>query len=230
MACAWLVELDGAGAAPPAGMDVPAGAWSTVARMAATGFQSPVTSSMGRLFDAVAALAGVRAVVNYEGQAAIELEAACNGRSGVGRSGAGRGGAGRSGVGIGLGLGPRGPYPIAVAPGSDGFVLDPRETIAAVRDDVRARVDTGVIAARFHAAIAAGTERACRLAASARGIDTVVLSGGVFLNRRLLESTAAGLHAAGLRVLVPEKLPPGDGGISFGQAAVAAAQLRGSSS
>ena len=61
-------------------------------------------------------------------------------------------------------------------------------------------------------------------AASARGLELAVLSGGVFANRRLLEGTAARLSAAGLKVLVPERLPPGDGGIAYGQASVAAAQ------
>ena len=64
-------------------------------------------------------------------------------------------------------------------------------------------------------------------ASSARGLGTAVLSGGVFLNRRLLETTAGALRAAGLRVLVPERLPPGDGGIAYGQAVVAAARARG---
>ena len=82
-----------------------------------------------------------------------------------------------------------------------------------------------VIAARFHNGLAAGTARACALAAEQHGCALVVLSGGVFQNRRLLERTAALLEEAGLRVLVPERLPPNDGGISFGQAAVAAARM-----
>jgi hydrogenase maturation protein HypF len=83
----------------------------------------------------------------------------------------------------------------------------------------------GVIASRFHAGIAAATVTACAIAAASADTETVVLSGGVFQNRRLLEATTAGLHAIGLRVLAPERLPPGDGGLSFGQAAVAARQM-----
>jgi hydrogenase maturation protein HypF len=153
---------------------------------------------MGRLFDAVAALCGIRFEINYEGQAAIELEAACD-------------------------PGEKGAYAIALAE-SDGLLrIDPREAIASVIADLRAGTAPGTIATRFHTAVARATVDACARAASAAGADVVVLSGGVFQNRRLLEGAAAGLDAAGLRVLVPERLPPGDGGISYGQAAVAAA-------
>lgn len=83
-------------------------------------------------------------------------------------------------------------------------------------------VAPGVVSARFHRTVAATTAGACEEIAAAAGLGTVVLSGGVFQNRRLLEQTSTLLGAAGLRVLVPEQLPPNDGGISFGQAAVAA--------
>jgi hydrogenase maturation protein HypF len=90
--------------------------------------------------------------------------------------------------------------------------------------DLDLRVPIPTVAARFHAAVADATARACAAVAAHRGLDTVVWSGGVFQNRLLLERTAATLNAGGLRVLTPERLPPGDGGISFGQAAVAAAR------
>ena len=200
MACAWLREALGEDPPLPPTLagSVESRAWAQVTGLLRRGFRSPVTSSVGRLFDAVAALLGVRPRVRYEGQAAVELEALCE----PGRADA---------------------YPLEL----DGLILDPRPTILAVLADLRTGVAPARIAARFHAAVADGTVRACVAAASARGIETVVLSGGVFLNRRLLEATADGLESAGLRVLVPERLPPGDGGISFGQAAVAAAQLRG---
>ena len=83
----------------------------------------------------------------------------------------------------------------------------------------------GVVAARFHAGIAAATVRACAAVAEAAGVETVVLSGGVFQNRTLLEAAAAGLSGEGLRVLLPERLPANDGGISYGQAAVAARRM-----
>jgi len=78
------------------------------------------------------------------------------------------------------------------------------------------------VAARFHGALAQATARACVLAAARSGLATVVLSGGAFQNRVLLERTSALLGEAGLRVLVPRRLPPNDGGIAFGQAAIAA--------
>jgi len=160
---------------------------------------------MGRLFDAVAALCGIRARINYEGQAAIELEASCDPQE-------------------------RARYPISIFAQDDALVLDPRETVRAVLADIEAGQPAGVVASRFHAAIAGVTVEACCAAASARGADLVVLSGGVFQNRRLFQDTLAGLRASGLRVLVPRRLPLGDGGISYGQAAVAARRLAGSGS
>ena len=108
-------------------------------------------------------------------------------------------------------------------PVTDDCVLDARPTIRAVLADAAAGTDPRRISARFHRAVARATAAACAQVAAAAGLDRVVLSGGVFQNRLLLEWTAAELEAAGLRVLVPERLPPNDGGISFGQAAIAAA-------
>jgi hydrogenase maturation protein HypF len=159
-----------------------------------------LTTSMGRLFDAVAALCGVRAAVTYEGQAAIELEAACDPHE-------------------------RGRYALELDSPDGALVIDPRELIRQVCADVAAGVGTGVIASRFHAAVASVTVDACSALADANGTGLVVLSGGVFLNRRLLESVTEGLGSRGLRVLTPERLPIGDGGLSYGQAAVAAARM-----
>jgi hydrogenase maturation protein HypF len=158
-----------------------------------------VTTSAGRLFDAVAALCGLRAVARYEGQAAMELEALA---------------------------GPSGDdeYPFPVVDRAGTLVLDARATIAAVAGHAARGVPPAVISARFHAALAAATAQACVRIAGARGLGTAVLSGGVFQNRLLLELTAEHLTAARLRVLAPERLPPNDGGIAYGQVAVAAAQ------
>ena len=108
-------------------------------------------------------------------------------------------------------------------PVEDG-TIDPRPAIAAILDDLERRAAVGTISARFHNGLAEATATACAQAACDRDIETVVLSGGVFQNRLLLERAAALVTAHGLRVLVPERLPPNDGGISFGQAAVAAAR------
>jgi hydrogenase maturation protein HypF len=191
-----------AGATPPRVLRelVPERRWAQVAGLVQSGVASPLTTSMGRLFDAVSALCGLRTVVNYEGQAAIELEAACDPHE-------------------------RGRYPIGLDSVDGVLVIDPRELIREACADVAAGVGAGVVASRFHATIAAVTVDSCSALAEATGTDTVVLSGGVFLNRRLLESACAGLDARGLRVLTPECLPIGDGGVSYGQAAVAARRM-----
>ena len=106
-------------------------------------------------------------------------------------------------------------------------MLDARPTVAAVAADVAAGVPPATVAARFHETIARSTADACAGIGAARGLGTVVLSGGVFQNRLLLARTIALLEAAGMRVLVPERLPANDGGIAYGQAAIAAAWLSG---
>jgi hydrogenase maturation protein HypF len=201
MACSWLREA--LGDEPPLPTSL-AGAvepsrWEAIARMARSGFAAPVTTSMGRLFDAVAALAGVRARVTYEGQAAAELEGAAS-------------------------AGSLGAYPLPVLDASP-VVLDARPTVLAVAADAAAGVAAATIAARFHAAVSDATAEACALVAERHGLATVVLSGGVFQNRLLLDAAADALERMGLRVLVPERLPPNDGAISYGQAAVAAARI-----
>ena len=206
MACAWLQEALGDEPPPLAGIEPKR--WRAVALLARSGLAAPETTSMGRLFDAVAALCGIRAEIHYEGQAAIELEAAAE-------------------------PGDHGRYelPLTGGPGHDarppagtaGLVLDARPAVLAAAADIASGTAAGVVSARFHDGVAAATAEACARAASERGLGTAVLSGGVFLNRRLLEGTADALRAAGLRVLVPQRLPPGDGGIAYGQAAVAAA-------
>ena len=152
---------------------------------------------MGRLFDAVSALCGVCPRANYEGQAAIEFEALCD-------------------------VSAHGRYPITVSDGEGGLVLDPRDAVIGVAADIAAGIPVGIVAHRFHAGVSHAAVEACTRAASACGTDRVVLAGGVFQNRLLLESVAAGLAATGLRVLLPRQVPINDGGISYGQAAIAA--------
>ena len=104
-------------------------------------------------------------------------------------------------------------------------MIDPRETIRAVAADVAAGVPVAMIGRGSTARSPAPPWKRCITLAASHGTDVVVLSGGVFQNRRLLESVSDALAGAGLRVLAPERLPPNDGGISYGQAAVAAALL-----
>jgi hydrogenase maturation protein HypF len=155
---------------------------------------------MGRLFDAVAALCGVGLRVNYEGQAAAELESLCD-------------------------PGERKSYNLPLLREAGKLILDPRPTVDEVARDVERCVPVARIAARFHNAVADATASACIALADRRNIHTAVLAGGSFQNRILLESVAARLQHAGLPVLVPERLPPNDGGISYGQAVVAAARV-----
>jgi len=196
MACSWLTQMNEP--LPAAFESIAQQRWNMVARMVLKGVGCTSTSSAGRLFDAIAAMCGVRLEVSYEGQAAIEFEA-------LAEAGAAE------------------PYPFVLQP-LPPAVLNPRPAILAVLADLRAGVPVPVISARFHAGFAAVTVQACALAAERAGVDLAVLSGGVFQNRLLLELTAAGLEEAGLRVLVPERLPPNDGQIAFGQVAVAAAR------
>ena len=202
MACAWLLAARGeAQSAPqPIAKEIDPGSWRAVRRLAESGLASPPTTSMGRLFDAVAALCGVRLEVNYEGQAAAELESLCDASE-------------------------REAYSLPLQRDDQSLILDPRPTVDGVARDVERGAPPARIAARFQNAVATATACACITLAGQRNLDTVVLAGGSFQNRLLLESVAASLGHAGLRVLVPERLPPNDGGISYGQVAVAAARL-----
>jgi hydrogenase maturation protein HypF len=209
MACAWLhaCEQDVQHSVPvPAALaaEVEPLRWEQVGALVRSGFQAPVTTSAGRLFDAVAALCGLRAYASYEGQAAGLLESSCDPRE-------------------------QRAYAMAVlestAPGEPA-VLDARELVRAVVGDLAAGVGPALVAARFHNGLADTLARACAGVAGARGLASVVLSGGVFQNRRLLERTAVALERDGLRVLIPRLLPPNDGGISYGQVAVAVARGR----
>ena len=135
---------------------------------------------------------------------------------------AGRRAAARGGMWAAESSGAAEPFGAAEPPAAAPLVLDARATIAAVVEDLARDVAPGVVAARFHGALARATADACALVAARRGLDAVVLSGGAFQNRVLLERTTALLDEAGLRVLVPRRLPPNDGGIAYGQAAIAA--------
>ncbi len=202
MACSWLCEgPDGEPDLPSslAGRVEPA-RWRAVARLARGGFSSPATTSMGRLFDAVAALCGVRPRVTFEGQAAMELEAAADPAE-------------------------TGAYPLPLLDTAGPTLLDARELVRAVCADVRRGAPVATISARFHNGVAEATGRICAREAERRGVSTVVLSGGVFQNVLLLERTSTLLTRAGLHVLVPRLLPSNDGGISYGQTAVASAVL-----
>ncbi|MGD0555757.1 MAG: carbamoyltransferase HypF [Streptosporangiaceae bacterium] len=172
--------------------------WPAVLAMARNKINSPLTSSAGRLFDAVAALLGVRDTINYEGQAAVELEQCAD-------------------------LTESGWYEASVHNGGE-FLISGHDLVRAVAADQRAGVRRDVIAARFHNAVAAAIETGCALARDRSGLDTVALSGGVFQNLLLLRETVRRLEARGFTVLTQSRVPCNDGGISLGQAVVAAAR------
>lgn len=207
MACAWLSATAVDGQPPPHLLvdGVTPECWEQVAQLCATGLASPLTTSAGRLFDAIAALCGLRATVTYEGQAAAELEGVADELEGVADAWERRA------------------YPMPLVERDGLLLLDARATVTAVLADLDADTPPALVSARFHATLAHTTATACEQLAERTGLSTVVLSGGVFQNRLLLELTAKRLERSRLRVLVPERLPPNDGGISYGQAAIAAA-------
>jgi hydrogenase maturation protein HypF len=166
------------------------------------GVHCPVTTSAGRLFDGVAALLDLHQRCSFEGQAAMALEFACDESV-------------------------EDAYPIDVsggsaAPGRPPWVVDWTPLVEAVVQDVRKVVAPAVIAARFHNALVRAIVQVARAVAE----PTVVLSGGCFQNRVLLERSASALREAGFAVLLHRQVPPNDGGIALGQLAVAAARLR----
>ena len=154
------------------------------------------TSSMGRLFDAVSALAGVRQVINYEGQAAIELEMIVQPEI-------------------------EDSYAFSV----QGDVVDTSPVIRAVVTDVLRGTPAGVIASKFHNGVAQMIQSVCLRLREAGNLNTIVLSGGVFQNVTLLGKTIDLLNREGFNVITHHLVPPNDGGISLGQAVVASKRL-----
>ncbi len=171
--------------------------WGQVVALGRSGVASPATSSAGRLFDAVAAILDLRDAINYEGQAAIELEQLADPSE-------------------------RGAYPARIEPGRP-FRIVAADLVRAAVEDLGRGVARELVAASFHNGVAAAIVAGCELGREATGLETVALSGGVFQNLLLLERTVAGLEAGGFRVLTHGRVPPNDGGISLGQAAIAGA-------
>jgi hydrogenase maturation protein HypF len=161
---------------------------------------APLASSAGRLFDAAASLLGLRDVAEYEAQAAIDLEIAAGDRRAV-------------------------PLPARVDRVDGIHVYDPRPTLLALLEGVAAGRPPGVLAAAFHETIVEVTRELVAAAAAETGLRTVCLSGGVFQNRRLASTLLRRLGRDGFEVFINRRVPVNDGGISYGQAAVAAARM-----
>jgi hydrogenase maturation protein HypF len=169
--------------------------WDVLKKMIEKKINSPLTSSMGRLFDAVSALLCIRHDVHYEGQAAIELETIAD--EGVTEE-----------------------YPFFIRTDERPMVIDHAETVRAVVRDLGKRVSPSVISGKFHRTVASLVVKTCQAIRSAEGLDRVVLSGGVFQNMLLLSLSVTGLRQAGFDVYTHHLVPANDGGISLGQAII----------
>ena len=177
-----------------------------LSRMIERRINCPLTSSAGRLFDAIACLARLADTASFEGQAAMRLEAiAEEGDADTG-------------------------YPVEFR-NADGLIeIDTRPLVRRVASEASAGVEPGLISRRFHAGLAHAISTICMGLRKTSGYETVALSGGVFLNRRLTRLVVARLSAADFRVLRHRRVPPNDGGLSLGQLAVAAARLAATTS
>ncbi|MEE8372762.1 MAG: carbamoyltransferase HypF, partial [Dehalococcoidia bacterium] len=165
-------------------------------RQVEKGINSPLTSSCGRLFDAVSALIGIRGRVDYEAQAAVELEMAAM-------------------------EGDNGSYPFSIVERDGVNVVQLKELFRGILRDLTEGVPRARIADRFHGTVAQIVVGMCRRLRESSGIGKVALSGGVFQNRLLLRLTVGALEGAGFEVLTHSKVPTNDGGISLGQAVIA---------
>jgi hydrogenase maturation protein HypF len=171
---------------------------SVIAKQIEQGINAPQTSSLGRLFDAVSAMIGCRMDVNYEAQAAIELESIIDREE-----------------------------PGAYEFGVQDNKIDPLPVVRSVVADFRAGVSNDVISARFHNGVADMTEQVCLKARERYDVDTVALSGGVWQNMYLLAATVGRLRKLNFRVLIHRVVPANDGGLALGQAVIALHRLRG---
>ncbi len=177
---------------------LPAASWTrpeltNLHRMFVRRLNTPVTSSAGRLFDAIAAITGLRQRSRYEGQAAMELEFAA-------------------------GEGNAAPYAFALQQSTEPWTVDWETMVLQILEDRARSVPASTIAARFHATLAAMIVSTARRV----GVERVALSGGCFQNRLLTELTVRGLEGAGFRPYWHQRIPPNDGGIALGQIAAAA--------
>jgi hydrogenase maturation protein HypF len=170
-----------------------------VRRQVELNLNSPLTSGMGRLFDAVSAMAGIRSTIDYEAQAAIELEMAAYSASGE-----------------------DGSYPFSLTGDSGYTVILLHELIAAVLADLLKGCNASSVAMRFHNTVAIMARDVCLKIRGESGLNSVALSGGCFQNRLLLTKVSGLLGQCGFAVLTHKDVPANDGGISLGQAVIAA--------
>jgi hydrogenase maturation protein HypF len=199
LAAGYLAAL---GEEPPAFPEVGRQELRIVLRQVELGLNTPLTSAAGRLFDAVAVLAGVGRRVTYEAQAAIELEMAATRWAQTSRE-------------------EEVAYPFDLETSSEGTIIRLRPLFRAVQADLSEGASSAQIGWRFHRTMAEVIGRVCQGVAAEAGLRTVALSGGCFQSRLLLSMTVERLEEAGLRVLVHCHVPCNDGGLSLGQAVLA---------
>ncbi|MDD2271953.1 MAG: carbamoyltransferase HypF [Desulfuromonadaceae bacterium] len=207
MAMAYLYQACGETAFTldhPAANQLPEQEQALFAQMLRRRINSPLTSSCGRLFDAVAALINVRQRVSYDGQAAIELEALAESAE--------EGSSSRPS--------PEYPYKI-IDHAEEPLQLDFSPMMLAILADMHAGIPASSIAYRFHTTVASAATEICLQLAETSGLERVILSGGVFQNRLLSEMIYTALSHRGLHVFTHHLVPPNDGGIALGQAAIA---------
>lgn len=171
-----------------------------VAEMIENSINSPLTSSLGRLFDGISALIGLCMDNTYEAQAAIELEDAVDEKE-------------------------NDAYPVKITYNETGLILEIRPLIEAIIRDIQTGIENSTIAAKFHNFVVAGLSRLAQELASDLATDVVALAGGVFQNDLILSGLVNTLERSGLKVYFNRELPLNDGAISFGQAVVADAIL-----
>jgi len=169
---------------------------SIIEKMIDKNINSPLTSSCGRLFDAISSLIGIKDEISYEGQAAMELESFCS-----------------SGITEG--------YKFRTYKEEEKFIIDPQEIFINIIKDLKKGLDKKIIAAKFHNTVAEFTVELCGKIRENTGINGIALSGGVFQNKYLTEKVIFSLEDKGFKVYIQRKVPPNDGGISLGQAVVA---------
>jgi hydrogenase maturation protein HypF len=206
MAISHLLSLlgeEGLGSALPFLGDVDPQEVEVIKQQVARKINTPLTSSCGRLFDAVSAVLGFQGEASYEGQAAIQLEM------------------------MAYGVDDGGGYPFAILERDEARVVDVSDTWGGILHDLRAGVPAQVIAARFHNTVVQLIVHACAGISQETGLGHVALSGGCFQNRLLLTRTTNVLREAGFHVLTHHQVPCNDGGVSLGQAVIAHAQCAG---
>ena len=174
-----------------------------ISRLVERKLNTPPTSSAGRLFDAVAALVGVPGSrrTTYEGQAAVELELVAKGPAGQG-------------------------YPFRLRPEGEGWVVDTREIVAGVVEDLLGGCEIGEVSSEFHRTVAELVVAGCEEIREAGGASAVALSGGTFQNVLLLRQVVELLEERGFTVYRHRRVPANDGGLALGQAVLADRTLR----